>query len=135
MKKKILTLVLTFMLAITPVMNIAFAQTKKATKGTNDITSNLGKFSSTAYGQNTLEGSPVIVAGRIINALLGLAGMLLVIYLVYGGFRWMTAAGDTGSVDQAKRSIRNAIIGIIIALGSYAISTFVVESVVQSTVK
>jgi hypothetical protein len=39
----------------------------------------------------------------------------------------MTAGGDPGKVDKAKQSITRAIIGIIIIVGAYALTSFVIE--------
>lgn len=75
----------------------------------------------------------VATAGKITNQALGLLGILFTIYLVYGGFRWLTAQGDEGVVTESKKIIRNAVIGLIIALSAYAISTFVINSLVTAT--
>ena len=45
--------------------------------------------------------------------------------MIYGGFVWMTARGNTQAVDTAKDLIYSAVIGLIIVLAAYAITTFV----------
>lgn len=70
---------------------------------------------------------PRIIVVRIINIALGTIGILLVGILVYAGFLWMTAGGDPKKVDQAKAWIRNAMIGVVIILSSWAITTFVIR--------
>lgn len=72
-------------------------------------------------------GTLPLVAGRIINALLGILGLLLVVLLVYGGYLWMTAQGDEDQVEKAKRIIRESIIGLVIMLMAYAIARFVID--------
>jgi len=49
----------------------------------------------------------------------GVAAVLAVIIIMVGGFIWIAAAGDSGKIGQAKSMISNAIIGLILALGSY----------------
>lgn len=75
---------------------------------------------------------PTIV-GELINAVLGFIGVLLLVYLIYGGFLWMTAAGGTENVTKAKSVMRNAIIGILIVVFSFAISDFVLGQLVAVT--
>lgn len=53
--------------------------------------------------------------------LVGVATILAIVMIMYGGFRWITAAGDAGKIGEAKKTITGAIIGLLIALGSYTI--------------
>ncbi len=71
--------------------------------------------------------------GGIIKAALSLIGILLVLLLLYGGFRWMTAAGNEDQVTEAKNVIKNAVIGIVIILISYSITTFVIKELNKAT--
>lgn len=95
----------------------------------NSVRKNLQSFGEGAYGQAT-QVSPVIMVSYIINSILGLSGILLVCYLVYGGFKWMTANGENSEIDRAKSIIRNAIIGLTIAAISFSISIFVTDELV-----
>ncbi len=76
---------------------------------------------------------PRIIATNIINASLGLLGILLVGIIVYAGFLYMTSGGDEEKTNQAKRWIRNAIIGLILILSSWAIARFVIERLLDAT--
>lgn len=67
---------------------------------------------------------PTIVGG-LIGAALGLLGVLLLVYIMYGGFLWMTAGGDEKKVISAKNVIKNAIIGLVIIASSYALANFI----------
>jgi hypothetical protein len=71
------------------------------------------------------------IIGQLINIVLGFMGILLLAYLLYAGFLWMTAGGDSKQVDKAKDMIRNAIIGLIIIVASFAISNFVLTQLVN----
>ena len=73
-------------------------------------------------------GVPALI-GRILKALLGFVGTLFLILMIYAGFLYMTARGDSKKVDQAKQMITGAIIGIVIVAGSYAITDFVIKSI------
>ena len=72
---------------------------------------------------------PVKIIGSLIGSLLSLIGVLLFLYILYGGFTWMTAAGDPGKTKSAMQIIRNAVIGIVIIVSAYAISNFVITQI------
>ncbi len=73
------------------------------------------------------------MVGIIINIALGFIGIIMVILFIYGGFLWMTAAGDDKKVSKAKDILTAAVIGLIIVLAAYAIARFVVYALVTAT--
>jgi len=62
-----------------------------------------------------------------VSIFLSLLGVLFMILMIYGGYNWMTAAGDEQKIDKAKDTIRAAMIGLIIIIAAYAISIFVIS--------
>jgi len=66
-------------------------------------------------------GSVYDIIGNIIEVLLGFVGVLFLVMIIYGGFTWMTAGGDTNKISKAKDTIIKATIGIVIIMSSYAI--------------
>ncbi|QQR60456.1 hypothetical protein IPH19_03515 [Candidatus Uhrbacteria bacterium] len=94
---------------------------------------NVGKI-GTQIGQTGDQSTRLpIIIGNIINVVLGFMGIVLLFYLLYGGFLWMTSGGDSKGVDAAKTMIRNAIIGLVIIVSSYAISSFVLAQLLIVT--
>jgi hypothetical protein len=71
--------------------------------------------------------------GTLINSVLSIVGVLLLVYLIWGGFTWMTAGGDSKKVDQAQSIIKNAVIGLVIIVLSYFIADFVMRQLVTVT--
>lgn len=71
--------------------------------------------------------------GKVIQAFLGLIGVVLVVLIIYAGFLWMTASGNEEQVTKAKTIIKNAVIGMVILMAAYAISNFVLTSVLEGT--
>ncbi len=65
------------------------------------------------------------IVGNTINVVLGFLGIVLFAMLIYSGWQWMTAGGDSKQVTDAKARIFNAVAGLVIIAASYAISTFV----------
>lgn len=68
---------------------------------------------------------PTLVANAI-NVILGLVGIVFVILLVYSGILYLTSQGDADRVKTAKQNITNAVIGIVIIVGAYTVTQFVV---------
>lgn len=69
----------------------------------------------------------------IINVLMGLLGIIAVVIILLGGFKWMTAGGSEDKVGEAKKLIMQGIIGLVIILAAWAIAKFVIDSLVSAT--
>jgi len=63
----------------------------------------------------------------IIQVALSFLGIIFLILTIYGGFLWMTAAGNEEKVSKARKILTAAIIGLIIVVAAYAISTLVMS--------
>ncbi len=51
--------------------------------------------------------------------LFAIAGILLLLYLIWGGFDYLTSMGDPKKTEGANKKLTSAIIGIIIIFISY----------------
>jgi hypothetical protein len=71
-------------------------------------------------GVATLKGLEGVFE-NVITAILGLAGILLFIMLIFGGIRFMSAGGDPKAVESAKKTLTSAIAGLILIAVSYLI--------------
>ena len=69
-----------------------------------------------------------LIAG-IINALLAILGAITVAVLVISGFKYMTSS-NPGEVGAALEGIRNAIVGLMIIMGSFLITQYVISALV-----
>lgn len=65
---------------------------------------------------------------RIVEVMLFLIGAIAVIVIIIGGIRYVTSGGDPQQTKAAKDTILYAIIGIMVALFSYAIVQFVANN-------
>ena len=63
---------------------------------------------------------------QISNTLIFLVGAIAVIMLIIGGLRYVTSNGEAASIKGAKDTITYAIIGIIVAILSFALVSFVI---------
>ncbi|NBS68187.1 hypothetical protein EBT31_04640 [bacterium] len=64
--------------------------------------------------------------GTMISIVLNLLGVVLLVLFIYAGILWMTAQGDGKQVDKAKSIMKNALIGLILTLLAYSISSFII---------
>lgn len=61
------------------------------------------------------------IVGNIVTSLLIVAIILALIFLVFGGIKWITSGGDKAKLDSARSHITASIVGLIIALLALAI--------------
>jgi hypothetical protein len=54
--------------------------------------------------------------GRLIPPAFSLAAVALVLYILIGGFKYMTSGGDKNAVASARAMITHAIIGIALLI-------------------
>lgn len=78
-------------------------------------------------------GDFTTVATRIVEWVLMLAGIIAVIYLVYGGILYITAGGDAEKATKGRTALVNAIIGIIIIILAVVIVQWVARIIKSGT--
>jgi hypothetical protein len=85
--------------------------------------------SRTGFGNQ----DPRSTAANIINIILGFLGILAVVLILFGGFKWMTAAGNDDKIGEAKKLLVAGVVGLIIILAAYALAAFVLDAVFRAT--
>jgi hypothetical protein len=78
---------------------------------------------------NLANADPRDAAVSLIALLMTFLGIIAVVIILYGGFVWLTAAGNEEKVSRAKKIITAAVIGLIIILAAYLIVGFVERNV------
>ncbi|MBD3248392.1 hypothetical protein GF382_03855 [Candidatus Falkowbacteria bacterium] len=79
------------------------------------------------------ERDPRDIAATLIRIILGFLGILAVIIILIGGFKWMTAAGNEEQVAEARKVIVAGVIGLVIILAAWGIARFVLDSLITAT--
>ncbi len=64
---------------------------------------------------------------RIVNLLSVIVGIVAVVMIIIGGFKYITSGGDSGSITSAKHTIIYAIVGLIIVALAQVIVRFVLS--------
>jgi hypothetical protein len=70
---------------------------------------------------------------QIINVVLSFLGIVAVCLILWGGFKWMTAAGNDDAIGEAKKILIGGIIGLVIIMSAYAIASFVINNLSSAT--
>ncbi len=106
----------------------------------NCVLSQRPDHSESGYGLNTTAGDiPAfsdqvgqqedsflqLRTGQIIGLVLSFVGVLFLILMIYAGLTWMTAGGNQEQVKKARSLMINAILGLIVVMGAYAITAFI----------
>lgn len=68
------------------------------------------------------------LAGNIVNIFSIIVGIVSVIMIIYGGFRYITSGGDSNAVGGAKNTLIYAIVGLIIVALAQVLVHFVLSS-------
>lgn len=80
-------------------------------------------------GEQTGMGTDFItIIGNVIRVFLSILGVILLGLIIYAGYLWMTAGGDPEKVQKAKDVIIRAVIGLLIVMASFAITTFLMRT-------
>ena len=65
------------------------------------------------------------IVGEIIAWVLGFVGVLFLGLVIYSGFQWMSAGGNTEQVDQSKKRIISSAVGLGLVFFAFIISNVV----------
>lgn len=62
------------------------------------------------------EGVIYLILLAIAELMLNIAGFLAVVFVLYGGFKFITSQGEPQNIANSRKVILNALIGLVIAL-------------------
>lgn len=120
MKKLLIFFLLLLSLSITPLQDIYALNQPTRNKMSDE--------SKKAARQTFSDAKASDIIGNTIEVFLSLLGIIFIILLLIAGYQYMTAQGDTTKAGNAFKSIKTAVIGLIIILMAYTITYFVFSS-------
>lgn len=68
------------------------------------------------------------IIGKGVGVVMGLVGTIAFVVFVYGGFNWLTSAGNSEKIQKGMQAMLWAGIGIIVVFSSYAILTLILKT-------
>jgi hypothetical protein len=92
---------------------------------------NIGSQHAQNIGLGNRDPKSIIVG--VIQVILGFLGLLAVIIILIGGFKWMTSGGSDDKVAEARKLIVSGIIGLLIVLAAWGISLWVIGIIATQT--
>ena len=65
------------------------------------------------------------LVSSLLSVVIPIAALLVLLYLIWGAFEWITSEGDSGKLEKARKKMMHAIIGIIVIASALAIFALV----------
>lgn len=98
-----------------------------ANNATDDICEGLG--GTVGDGCEADDAGPTVegVISTVVNILSLIVGLTAVIMIIWGGFRYVSAGGDSSKISSARTTIIYAIVGLVIVAMAQFIVQFVVD--------
>lgn len=130
MKKKILSLFI-ISLFLVPFLGLANGASAGDPFGLDYVDNEavVGADNTINLGQR----DPRTMVAQLINVVLTLLGIVAVVIVLLGGFKWMTAAGNEDKVSEAKKLLGAGVIGLVIILSAWGISRFILNELMGAT--
>ena len=126
--KKVATLAI-FMITIVPVFSLALNANAQSSDDLlwggmqGDVEESLGLGNT----------DPRAMAASVVRILLGFLGIIAVLIVLWGGFKWMTAGGNEDQISQAKKILAAGVVGLIIILMAFGLAQMVVNELYDAT--
>lgn len=129
--KKIIATILSLTTMFALALAVTIPLTAHASTGTLNAVTDLGL----GYADTTGLGNKDIrtTVASIIKTAMGMLGIVAVVIVLIGGFKWMTAGGNDDQVGEAKKWIFSGVIGLAIILSAYALASFVINQLITAT--
>jgi hypothetical protein len=93
------------------------------------IKEGLEVFRGAGSGLN-IQGTLIAYIANIIRWILGILGTVFFLIIVFQGYTYMTAGGDSGKTASAVGAIGNAVVGLLIIMGAFLITNFVTSALI-----
>jgi hypothetical protein len=80
------------------------------------------------FKQDTIKG---LIETIVNDILMPIGGVIAVMMIMYAGFLYVTARGDSGQITKAHDALKYAVIGAAILLGAWVISQAIGNTIDQ----
>lgn len=91
------------------------------------VTGNKGEgLYTTTFSEDTATTLAKYIGGVL--TILPFLGFMLIVRIIWAGYQWLTAGGNTEKVDAAKKTIMHAVIGVAILACLYLFAYFILTN-------
>jgi|SRR5581483_12007108 len=87
-----------------------------------------GLFGFGGGGISSSQSLPELIS-NVVKIMLMFAGIIAVVFIIIGGYQYITSAGNDEAAEKGKKTLVNAIIGIVVIVLSYAIISVITNLV------
>ena len=91
----------------------------------------LNQLDNSTSCSTTSNATVTSITGLVINILSIVIGIVSVIVIIFAGFRFVTANGDSNAISSARNTLIYAIVGLVIAVLAQVIASNVLNSASQ----
>ncbi len=97
--------------------------------GFDDSSDSITINSFKGFDVGNVANDPRIPIKRFINVVMGFLGMLAVLTILFGGFKWMTGGKNKENTEKATKLLINGVIGLIIIFSAWTLAWFIVNTI------
>ncbi len=139
MKNKIAKLFLALIFAAGVFLPLSFAHATTCSSFTNLFNINPSNISTSSVNtvnpatQVTVYCSAGDLLTAVLNILFGFTGAVAVIFIIIGGFQLITSRGNDEQAERGRKTLTNALIGLVVVVLAATIVKIVVSTVTGST--
>jgi hypothetical protein len=127
MLKRIMLLVLSFVSLSASALAVQAPVSVSAATPQDEVCKGIG--AADGSGGCSQDGMLTSVVRNVINIFSIVIGIVAVIMIMVGGFKYITAAGDSGNITSAKQTVIYALIGLVVAALAQFLVQFVLDNI------
>ncbi len=126
---KIIVLILSIVVLANIGVNFVYAIDPTPPTIPNISEDKYNKFDEKIFGNNAVDPEKITsdLIPKIFNEVLGIAGLIFLLLLLFGGFSYLLGAGNEEKTSKAKKLMVDAVIGLLITAGAYGIGTMIIN--------
>jgi hypothetical protein len=91
------------------------------------VNAGISQQAGSNQGQKELNWIQTVFFKNTINKLIGWAAALAVVFLIIGGYQYLTAFGSDDQIKQAHKTITWSLVGVVLAMLAFAVVQIVVN--------
>jgi hypothetical protein len=66
-----------------------------------------------------------LIVAAVIEIMLRIAAIAAIVFIIYGGFEYLTSQAEPDKTNRAKQTIINALVGLVIAVMAATVINFI----------